>query len=317
MGYNISDVGGQTTGGPNNWDATLDLTQSAASTVSGDFDVVNIFFGNQGEATNGYTFSALSNPSFGTLVHNDVTGTYTFTADWDAIRATGANQIVSFTVTGRSGGQSNTDTVRISLLICVARGTQIDTVQGPVAVEDLRNGDRVRTLDGPPQAVRWVGARKVLADELARDPSMYPIRIEPGALGEGRPCRPLLVSPQHRIYFQDWRAQLLFGEDQVLVPAQSLVNDHSIRRDRSVDEVEYFHILFDTHQIIFTDGAPTESFHPGAYALGALDPQVRAELFKLFPEFLDGLGYGDSARTVLRPWEGGLLRGAVDVLRPA
>lgn len=309
MGYNISDVGGEATNGVDVWEATLDLNLGNGTTVSGDFDVVPLFGGAPSEATDGYAFSALSNPTFGTLSFDTNDGTYTFTPDWGSILATGTDQVVSFTVTGTSGGNSDTDTVTINLLICVARGTRIETVSGPVAVEDLRRGDKVVTLDGAPQEVRWIGMRSLTRAELQADPDKYPIRFEAGALGPGCPDRPLLVSPQHRMFLQDWRAALLFGEEQVLVPAKSLVNDATIRPDRSVVQVDYFHILFDAHEIIFAEGAPTESFHPGHYALSELDEAVRDELFDLFPHLRDGMHYGDAARTILRPWEATLLAG--------
>lgn len=313
MGYNISDVGGQATGGVDVWEATLDLTLSNSTTVSGDFDVVSIFNGNnQGEATNGYVFSALSNTSFGTLTTNTTTGTYTFTPNWANIVATGSDQVVTFTVTGTSGGNSDADTVQINLLICVARGTRIDTTRGLVPVEDLKCGDLVCTLDAEPQPVRWIGSRRVSAAEMVRDPGLRPIRFAPGAMGDGRPQRALTVSPQHRVFLQDWRAQLMFGEEQVLVPAKSLVNDSTIRRETGRDGVEYFHILFDEHQIMFTEGVATESFHPGAYTLSELDAAVRAELLALFPQLHDDAGYGVVARPTLRPWEARMLQDAIE-----
>lgn len=304
MGYNISDIGGETSGGADVWTATLDLNLGNSSTISGDFQVVSTLTGaDQGEATDGYVFSALSNPAFGTLVSDPVTGTYTFTPNWSAILATGTDQIVSFTVTGTSGGNSDTDTVNITLLICVARGTRVFTTRGPVNVEDLAAGDYVTTLDGAPQQVRWIGSRRVTSVELAADPSLRPVRIAAGALGPGQPDRDLLVSPQHRVYLRDWRAQLMFGDDQVLVPAKGLINDTTIRQDMEIREVEYFHILFDTHEIIFTEGLATESFHPGAYTISALSDPAREELFRLFPALKDEGSYGAVARPALRPWE--------------
>ncbi|MFC3613486.1 Hint domain-containing protein [Lutimaribacter marinistellae] len=313
MGYNISDVGGEATGGVDVWEATLDLNLSGATTVSGDFDVVPLIGGGGsiGDATNGYVFSGLSNPALGTLSTNSTTGEYTFTADWSAILATGSDQVVSFTVTGTSGGNSDTDTVNINLLICVARGTRVETTNGPVAVEDLSVGDLVVTLHGDVEPVRWIGSRKLGAAELAADPSKRPIRFARGSLGPNVPRRPLRVSPQHRMFLEDWRAQLMFGEERVLLPAKSLVNDKTIRRVDSAKEVEYFHILFDTHQIILTEGAPTESFHPGAYTLGELDAAAREELLSLFPELEHADSYGDTAAVTLRTWEGKLLSGAI------
>lgn len=308
MGYNISDVGGEATGGVDEWTATLDLSDPMATTISGDFDVVPLFGGGSpSEATDGYAFSALSDDSFGSLSFNTTDGTYTFLVDKSAVFASGTDQVVSFTVTGTSGANSDTDTVVINILICVARGTRIYTQKGAVAVEDLEPDDMVLTLDGRPQPVRWIGSRKIERSEMTANASLWPIRMRENALSPGVPGRDLLVSPQHRVYLQDWKAELLFGESQVLVPAKSLINDQDIFRDRTVDGIEYFHILFDEHQIIFTEGAPTESFHPGAYTMSELDMAVRDELIELFPELRLANSYGPVARQSLRPWEAKLL----------
>lgn len=55
--------------------------------------------------------------------------------------------------------------------------------------------------------------------------------------GAGGSNRPLLVSPQHRMLCDDWRAQMLFGETEVLVAAKHLVNDRTIRRAPGAGEL--------------------------------------------------------------------------------
>lgn len=311
MGYNIGDVGGEATGGVDVWEATLDLSDPFATTISGDFNEIPLFGGGGGEASGGYTFSALSNPAWGTLVTNSVTGEYTFIVNRSAVINSGNSQVVSFTVTGSDGSSTDTDTVTITILICVARGTLIQTEAGPVPVERLTIGDRVTTLDGPPQPVRWIGSRRLSRTELEVDPSLRPIRIAQAALGEGAPARDLLVSPQHRVLLNGWRAELFFGEPQVLVPAKSLVNDSTITVMHDVEGVEYFHLLFDCHEIILTENLPTESFFPGAHSMAELDGAARAELLRLFPALAEDAGYGEPARPSLRPWEARVLTAPV------
>lgn len=51
-----------------------------------------------------------------------------------------------------------------------------------------------------------------------------------------------------------------------------------------MDEVIYFHLLFDRHEIIFANGAPTESFFPGPEAMDALDRDQRVESEAIFPD---------------------------------
>ena len=48
--------------------------------------------------------------------------------------------------------------------------------------------------------------------------------------------------------------------------------------------VTYFHIVFDDHQVIYAEGAPTESFYFGVEAIKGMSASERRELFELFPE---------------------------------
>jgi hypothetical protein len=295
MGYNISDVGGMVTGGLDVWTFTGSIaTNPSLTTVSGNFNVTQ-GANTGGEATNGYVFSPLSTNAYGYLTYNTTNGTWTFHIDRDALYDSNSNQTISFTITGTSGGSSDSDTVTINLLICVARGTLIQTPAGPVPVEALDAGDVVLTADGRAEALRWIGSRRVTVAELTADPDLRPVLISRDALGEGVPSRDLTVSPQHRILVTGWRAELFFGEGEVLVPAKALLNDHDIRTGDWSQGVEYFHLLLDRHEIILTDGAPTESFHPGRYTLSALGAAVQAEL----QAHLRGRAERDVARPVL------------------
>ena len=298
MGYNIGDVSGNSTGGPADWTFTID-TDAGATTVSGDFDVVPLFGGGTSEATDGYTAGALSTTEFGTLSFNTTTGQFTFTVDTTALWDSGSDQVVTFTITGTSGANSDDDLVTINLLICFAEGTRIATPDGERLVETLRPGDLVLTRDGAAKPLRWVGVRKVTAEELAADRDLRPIRIRQGALGGGLPERDLVVSPQHRMLMADAWAELMFGTSEILVPAKALINDHTIRPDDRAREVAYYHLLLDAHEVIFAEGAPTESFHPAEYTLGALEPQARADL----EARVRLSAFGPTVRRTLRPWE--------------
>lgn len=173
-------------------------------------------------------------------------------------------------------------------------GTLIDTPEGPRAVEDLRAGDLVLTLDNGAQPLRWIGQRTVSGQGV-----MAPIRFEAGAIGNEVELR---FSPQHRIMLDGWRAELLSGESQVLAAAKHLINDRTIRQV-PCDEVTYVHIMFDEHQVVLSHGARTESFHPGAWSSSILSEQWD-EIVAIFPELADGpQAYGPTARTCLKSWE--------------
>ncbi len=157
---------------------------------------------------------------------------------------------------------------------CFVRGTLIETETGPRFVETLKAGDLVTSIDDGPQALVWTGGRVV--DGMG---DLAPIRFEAGAMGN---YRPLLVSPQHRMLVTGWKAELHFGQAEVLVPAKALVNGTTIK-PCPMPRVSYHHILFDKHQIVMAEGIASESFHPGK-ALLTEDRAIHAELVSIFPE---------------------------------
>ena len=62
--------------------------------------------------------------------------------------------------------------------------------------------------------------------------------------------------------------------------------------------VEYFHLLFDRHEVIVANGAETESLYTGPEALKLVSQAARAEILTLFPE-LATRDYAPSAARVL------------------
>ena len=188
----------------------------------------------------------------------------------------------------------------IENIICFTPGTRIATPRGARPVESLAVGDLVVTRDHGLQPIRWIGRRNVPATG-----SFAPVRIRPGVLTGLE--TDLVVSPQHRVLFQGYRAELLFGESEVLVSAKHLVDGRDVTTDEG-GEVTYIHILFDEHEIVFAEGAATESFHPGEVGLSAVTRAAREELFSLFPE-LRGMprSYGRTARRCLKAHEARLI----------
>lgn len=172
----------------------------------------------------------------------------------------------------------------VEMLVCFCEGTQIATPDGPKLVEDLRVGDLITTARGP-QPLRWIGRRQVGATEMAENDKLRPVRIEAGALGAGLPLHPLYVSRQHRMVCRNSVVQTMFHTPEVLVAAIRLTALPNITVDTSVQEMTYFHLLFDRHETIFAEGAPSESLRLTATSLGALSAEGRDELLTLFPQF--------------------------------
>lgn len=167
---------------------------------------------------------------------------------------------------------------------CLCRGTLIATDCGPMPVEQLSVGSLVMTRDHGLQPIRWIGSRRLDQIDLTLAPRLRPIHIRAGALGGGLPARDLWVSPQHRMLVSSAIARRMFGCSEVLVAARQLLALDGVAQDACLAEVEYFHLLFDAHEIILANGAPTESLYLGDQAMRALGPEARAEILTLFPQ---------------------------------
>lgn len=182
--------------------------------------------------------------------------------------------------------------------VCFRNGTLILTTHGEVAVEDLRVGDMVITRDHGPQPLRWIGSKRLDAALLHAFDKLRPVRIRAGALGADLPARDLYVSQQHRVLVDSKIARRMFGEAEILVAAKHLTGMTGIEIDDSHQPLEYFHLLFDRHEIVCSEGAQTESLFTGPEALRSVDPSARAEIMALFPELLAGTGASAPARPI-------------------
>ena len=185
-------------------------------------------------------------------------------------------------VSGSVFGSSTYDEV-----VCFAKGTMIDAQTSDIAVEALEKNTEIRGFDGSTPAVRAIFRTVIDGERLRRNPKLLPVRISAGALGNGLPKRDLLVSRQHRMLVSSKIAERMFGEVEVLIPAIKLTELPGIFIDESVTEVEYFHLLFDKHEVIFAEGAPSESLFTGPEALKSVSEDARLEIFEIFPELHD------------------------------
>ncbi|KQB95970.1 hypothetical protein AL073_14470 [Loktanella sp. 1ANDIMAR09] len=190
---------------------------------------------------------------------------------------------------------------------CFTAGTLIETADGQVPVENLKVGDLVLTYDHGHQPIRWIGACSLSSDQLSAKERLKPILIRADALGAGYPRQDLIVSPQHRVLVSSIIALRMFDCADVLIPANKLVALDGIDViDDTTGGVTYFHFLFDAHEIVWSNGAPTESLFTGPEALKAVSPEARQEIKDLFPECCDPDFAAHAARYI--PEQGKLMR---------
>jgi len=132
---------------------------------------------------------------------------------------------------------------------CFVAGTLISTPAGEIAVERLRIGNLVYTMNGEAVPIIWIGSRRIDPRTIDKLRDHAPIRIRPGALGRGAPNRDLHVSPDHCLF--------LNGS---LVPAKFLINGTSITQNATLEPFIYYHIELERHGVLIAEGAYAESY---------------------------------------------------------
>jgi hypothetical protein len=203
----------------------------------------------------------------------------------------GSNFDDGSSVTALGGWQSYTSGFEWEVVTCFTTGVNILTPEGMRKIETLRVGDQVVTKNNGTQEIAWIGSTKTDFSKPSQLDAarLRPIRIVQGALGAGLPLRDLVVSQQHRILVSSKICTRMFGQPEVLVAAKRLIDLPGIDVDQTCDSIEYIHILFENHEIVFSEGAATESLFTGQEAMKALPDEAKNEIFMLFPDLKVGV----------------------------
>jgi hypothetical protein len=135
---------------------------------------------------------------------------------------------------------------------CFLKGTKILTAEGERKIEDLAVGDFLPTMFGGLRPVQWIGRYPIKKSDPSKPwvKNAPPIRIARSALASNVPHTDLYVTAFHSILI-----------DGVLVPAEMLINGTTISRHEAheYDELEYFHVKLESHDVIYAEGAPAET----------------------------------------------------------
>jgi hypothetical protein len=134
---------------------------------------------------------------------------------------------------------------------CFLRGTSIMTPAGEKPIEELAIGDLVETMRGETLAIKWIGRRLYKKSGPSWPEDVTPIRISRQAIDQRTPHKDLYLSPNHALFI-----------DGVLIRVKELVNGISIvpALPAEQENIEYFQIVLDTHEVVLAEGAPAETF---------------------------------------------------------
>ena len=129
------------------------------------------------------------------------------------------------------------------------------TPEGYRKVSDLQCGDTVRTLRK--------GIVPVLSRVTRRVPafgSFQPVRLRAPYFGLRRD---VVVAPNQRLVIGGTDVEYLFGREEVLVPAQNLVNGFAAVLETGHFQVRYHHLLLPAHEPIVAAGLEVDSLYVG------------------------------------------------------
>ena len=246
-----------TSSSPLQYDSTITWNLNTTSLVGDD-----LVLGLMDNQASGAGFSSLT---FEVLVGNSTVVDQNFTSlsaaqayfsddalDLGTITSGVANSTVEveFDLTASTNGSGfGEDFVLGAAAPCYCPGTLIRTEYREQRVEDLNIGDKVLTAAGVARPIKWIGRRSYRGRFAMGRKDILPVCIKAGALDHDTPKRDLWISPNHAMYL-----------DGVLIEAKDLVNGVSIVQAERVEQIEYFHIELDSHDVIMAEGAPSESF---------------------------------------------------------
>lgn len=147
-------------------------------------------------------------------------------------------------------------------VVCFLLGTRLKTSVGEVAIEDLKIADGLVTSSGEIRPIRWIG--RIVAErdsDGAWSEDAVPVRVARGAFGKSSPHRDLYLSRAHMVHLNG-----------ILIPVGDLINGRTISAvDVEGDQLVYYHVELDTHDVVIAEGAPCETLLTTAEKLAAFD----------------------------------------------
>lgn len=135
---------------------------------------------------------------------------------------------------------------------CFLKGTLISTPSGAKRIDELSVGDLVTTIDGSARPIQFISVNSYKKSDPARAwvADVRPVLVRKSAIAENVPNRDLYLTRYHSLYL-----------DGVLIPVWNLINGSTIVVDPAehLSELDYFHIKFESHDVVLAEGAPCET----------------------------------------------------------
>jgi hypothetical protein len=127
-------------------------------------------------------------------------------------------------------------------------GTQIMTLTGERAIEEIGVGDRILTKDFGVQTLKSISFHDC---DLTQDPDARPVCIPPDAFGSDRDAGALYLAPHQKLALRHRMFDLFFGVREVVVEARHLVGHCGITRTEDLRGVTYVALGFAQQHLIY------------------------------------------------------------------
>lgn len=187
---------------------------------------------------------------------------------------------------------------------CFLKGTHITTELGEVSVENLEPGDSILTKDHGFLKLRAIGRFAPSEFEMRRYANLAPVTFPTGSIGN---TRDLSLSGSHRILLDGSNVEMLFGQAEVLASGRQCVGKNGVFVRTQSSPPEYFHLLFDNHEIICAEGSWVESLFLADIGLRAIEQPSNWCAAKGFD--MDSIRHQETARMVIKGFEVALFFG--------
>ncbi|MYM56694.1 Hint domain-containing protein [Thalassovita mangrovi] len=157
-----------------------------------------------------------------------------------------------------------------------ARGTLIQTDQGPCAIEDLQPGMRIDTEEFGPLPMLWRGMMNIIPNTPTDHPERAQLtRVMAGTFGMSRPTSDLVLGPAARMPRR--------GNAEGLVPVSRFADGDSVIQTSPPSPVQVFHLCLPLQATIRANGLPIATYHPRPGMTEIMGPQMQRLFLSLFP----------------------------------
>lgn len=139
------------------------------------------------------------------------------------------------------GGNEMTEAANVTGLL---GNCNVLTMSGYKPIAELEAGERIITRNG----------LRVLRELSVTTHTFRAITVGKGTLGFSRPSATMMMAPDQEVMVRDWRAEVLFGRDAVIIPIARMVDGKYIAEQEEIKEHSVFELRFDSEEVFYADG---------------------------------------------------------------